>query len=434
MVGQISTVYFQSYQLAYDVAKRTEMAFQHELAVYDGSFIEFGYWDNLKKGLLAGERLNNDLRRMEAAYLDKDARELELRKHVSLARLDPAALIQLRETGSCEVEIPEALFNLDYPGHYMRRLKSVSLSIPSVTGPYTGVQCTVTLLANRIRVNAVDGETPYEGSDDPNFITNIGGIQSIATSSGQDDSGLFELNLGDERYLPFEGAGAVGRWRLELENEFRAFDYDTISDVILHLRYTARDGGASLRKKVAAALSNSINEIVSATELTGLHHFTSLRHEHATEFHHFLHPEGSDLHKTAITFSRDQLPYMFAGRKITISGAILLLKLRHPNLYKPGKPLAFEVQRSDKKTSTGKAEVVEGAFGGLPHCELTQIDDLLDAEERWILQATQETVSLLPAELRREIIVDGKAVDRLRPEEIMDIGLLIHYEVGDRSE
>ena len=50
----------------------------------------------------------------------------------------------------------------------------------------------------------------------------------------------------DERYLPFEGAGAISTWRLDLSKQFRTFDYDTISDVILHLRYTARDGGQAL--------------------------------------------------------------------------------------------------------------------------------------------------------------------------------------------
>ena len=33
--------------------------------------------------------------------------------------------------------------------------------------------------------------------------------EAIATSSGQNDSGLFELNFRDERYLPFEFHGAM---------------------------------------------------------------------------------------------------------------------------------------------------------------------------------------------------------------------------------
>ena len=84
MVGQISGIYFQSYQLAYDVAKRAECAYRYELGLNDSSFIQFGYWDSLKKGLLAGERLTYDLKRMEVAYLDQNKREYEIAKHVSL--------------------------------------------------------------------------------------------------------------------------------------------------------------------------------------------------------------------------------------------------------------------------------------------------------------------------------------------------------------
>ena len=52
MVSQISCIYFQSYQMAYDLAKRAEKAYQHELGLSASSFITFGYWDSLKKGLL----------------------------------------------------------------------------------------------------------------------------------------------------------------------------------------------------------------------------------------------------------------------------------------------------------------------------------------------------------------------------------------------
>ena len=47
----------------------------------------------------------------------------------------------------------------------------------------------------------------------------------------------------DERYLPFEGAGVISKWRIELPKEFRQFDYDTISDVVVRVRYTSVDGG-----------------------------------------------------------------------------------------------------------------------------------------------------------------------------------------------
>ena len=141
MIGRVSGIYFQSYQLAYDVAKRAETAYRFELGLEESNFIQFGYWDNLKRGLLAGERLYHDIKRMEVAYLDQNQREYKITKHVSLLRLDPLALAQLKQTGECFVSVQEALFDLDYPGHYFRRIKNASVTLACITGPYVGVNC-----------------------------------------------------------------------------------------------------------------------------------------------------------------------------------------------------------------------------------------------------------------------------------------------------
>ena len=84
MAGSLSATYFQSYQLAYQMCKQVERCYQFELGIQDSSFIQFGYWDSLYKGLLAGETLNHDLRRMQASYLQQNARRYELSRYVSL--------------------------------------------------------------------------------------------------------------------------------------------------------------------------------------------------------------------------------------------------------------------------------------------------------------------------------------------------------------
>jgi hypothetical protein len=82
------------------------------------------YWDPARKGLLSGEQLHFDLRRMDIAYLKSQA-GLRDQRHVSLLQIDPVALIALRKTGRCEFSIPELLYDLDCPGHYMRRIKAL---------------------------------------------------------------------------------------------------------------------------------------------------------------------------------------------------------------------------------------------------------------------------------------------------------------------
>ena len=89
MVSSLSATYFQSYQLAYQMCKQVERCYQFELGIQNSSFIQFGYWDSLYKGLLAGETLNHDLRRMQASYLQQNARRYELSRYVSLGILNP---------------------------------------------------------------------------------------------------------------------------------------------------------------------------------------------------------------------------------------------------------------------------------------------------------------------------------------------------------
>ncbi len=354
MVSQISAIYFQSYQLTYDIAKRSERAYRFELGLEDSNFIQFGYWDSLKKGLLSGEKLHYDLKRMEIAYLDQNKREYEITKHISLAMLDPIALVKLKETGECFVNLPEPIFDLDYPSHYMRRIKNASLTIPCVTGPYTSVNCTLTLLKNSVRKNTAPG-TQYarntDGNglfiDDDRFMDSLGAIQSIVTSSGQNDSGLFEPNLRDERYLPFEGAGAISEWRLELPKEFKQFDYDTISDVILHLRYTAREGGGILKDKAIAAVENILKEatLKLAENRAGLYRLFSVKHEFPNAFHKLLNPSGA-VQTTEFDLSKQHFPYFLADEELQISEVTVYLK---PKEKEPvNVPLQFSVNGTGK--------------------------------------------------------------------------------------
>ncbi|GIX46748.1 MAG: hypothetical protein KatS3mg131_0959 [Candidatus Tectimicrobiota bacterium] len=104
----------QCFQFAFDIARKAERALQHELGNPGLSFLQFGYLAG-KEGLLAGERLYLDLKRMEMAYHEQNRREYELTKHVSLLQVDPLALIHLRTTGRCTVRLPEMLFDMDGP-------------------------------------------------------------------------------------------------------------------------------------------------------------------------------------------------------------------------------------------------------------------------------------------------------------------------------
>jgi hypothetical protein len=314
MTGQLSSVFFATYQVALDTARRAERALAFELGLRESHYLRPGYWDTLKSGLLAGERLSHDLKRMELAYLEHNQREYELTKHISVRQLDPMALIRLKETGTCEISLPETLFDLDCPA-YLRRIKTVGLSIPCVTGPYTSVNCRLTLLTSKVRHSNTLRMGKYrrdDAVDDPDdrFTDDHGLIQSMVTSTATNDSGLFETNLRDERYLWFEGAGAISTWRLELPSEFRQFNHDTIADVILHLRYTARDGGEQLR---TAALAN-LNDEFEDAKSQPLARMVSLRHEYPSEWARLTASAAGPRTET-VRIGKETFPYLFQDQR-----------------------------------------------------------------------------------------------------------------------
>ena len=168
-------------------------------------------------------------------------------------------------------------------------------------------------------------DTQGKPSDDSRFIDSSGTVQLIATSNAQNDSGLFELNFRDERYLPFEGAGAISTWRLELSGkwqnadgnivELAQFDFNTISDVILHLRYTARDGGDLLKNSAIDALMKNLDAMMKLAEDSGgFYRLFSLRHDFPTEWAAFVNGTGD----FTATIRKDYFPYFTQGKQINI--------------------------------------------------------------------------------------------------------------------
>jgi len=333
MIDKLNDAHKQGYQLAYDMARRAEKAYRFELGIQQSNFVQYGYYNDAYLGITAGEQLQLALKQMEAAYLENNIREFELVKHISLKQGNPLALLQLIETGTCSFDLKEALFDMDYPGHYLRRIKSVGITIPCVAGPYTTVNSTLRLSANSLRINTdITGGYPHKTSGgllvaDDRFVENSIPFVAIATSSAQGDSGVFELNFRDERYLPFEGAGALSSWQLELNGkfidngvvtDFSQFDYDTISDVVIHMRYTAREADDKdrhiFRQSVVATLPPQ-----SVTQLF------SLRHDFPSQWQTFLNqPDPNTGNQTCeVPILADQMPYFLLKTIAKISNIAL---------------------------------------------------------------------------------------------------------------
>ena len=313
----MQTTYRKGYTSAYAMAKLAEQAYRFERNDSTTILLSEPYWSQTQSGLLSGEMLLGDLQKMELGFIETNYRMPEITQSFSMMQIDPAALINLRQNASCNFSIPELCFDLFYPGQYCRKIKAVRITIPCVAGPLTNIGATLTLTASKLRLKA--------SLDASNVIPiQLNHSVVIATSTAQNDTGVFEFNFRDERYMPFEGAGAISSWKVELPSGFRQFDYQTISDVIIHISYTAQQDD-SLRVQVEAGNKG----IANALKSTPLARLFSLRQEFPSVLNRLLHsPVNTSL---TMSITPNYLPFFVASGAVQVGPAKLLLRTATAN-------------------------------------------------------------------------------------------------------
>lgn len=144
----------------------------------------------------------------------------------------------------------------------------MSLLIPCIVGPYTSLNCTLRLVQHKYRISTEAGSgTLYleKATDDLRFRTDNIPINAIAIgsptpSSGAGSTGSFSIDFARDQYSPFEGAGVISTWQINLPPKFRQFEYRTISDIVLQLRYTAIDGGANFSRAASESVQEKIKK------------------------------------------------------------------------------------------------------------------------------------------------------------------------------
>ena len=309
MAAKLSRVCRRAYTVAHDLAKAAERAYQFETDS-TAFFVAGDNWDPSRAGLMAGEQLSVQIAAMEADFLTINTRRPEIRQSFSLAMLDGGALVQLRQTGACTIRIPEVAFETLYPGQYRRLIKGVRVSIPAVVGPFTNVSARLTLLKGEVEAEDRDAltERPVAKND------------AISLSGAVNDSGTFEFSHQDQRFLPFEGAGAVSEWRLELPSAIRSFDYDTITDVLIHLDYTALDGDRMQAETDLAAA------IAAHAAGPGLFRLISLRHEIPAAWARLTGPAPTAPQDVDFTLTEKHFPHLLRGRDVQLSATTIYLR------------------------------------------------------------------------------------------------------------
>ncbi|MNX79785.1 hypothetical protein D3C86_1114280 [compost metagenome] len=246
--SKFASFYYTAFNTAQSLCQAAEACWQYEMGDFTQTFIRPGAWNSSYRGLGAGEELKMSLQQMYREYVQNNKRDLEIRKTVSLKNLkdkDPASTINktwtdinaaLTSNGAFEFELTPKMFDDDYAGqnHYLRRIKTISVSLPGTVGPFEDIRAVLSQSYSKVEM------LPAAGTAKENLRVS----QQIALSHGVDDNGLHQLNFQDERYLPFEYTGAISRWTLTFPNS-AAQDamLKSLTDIIIHVSYTARSSG-----------------------------------------------------------------------------------------------------------------------------------------------------------------------------------------------
>jgi tetratricopeptide (TPR) repeat protein len=242
MADILEGVYRSVLQQATAVARlaSSQLAFERQEA--PPAFIQADYWtvrESLtnglgeqpdRKGLTGSTRLLNDIELLNQHALDTDRRKLNITKTISLAQLAPLEFEQFRNSGVFTVATPMSLFDQDFPGQYLRLVKRVRLSLFALIPPTAGIKATLTAsAASRVVV----------GGDLFQTIRVQHGPESLALTSTQNATGVFDFDIQPEMLAPFEGIGVDTVWEFKLPKAANPFNYNTIADVLLTLDYSA---------------------------------------------------------------------------------------------------------------------------------------------------------------------------------------------------
>ncbi|TFF38619.1 neuraminidase-like domain-containing protein [Pseudomonas sp. RIT623] len=285
--AQASGWYATCFDVAVSLCNAAEACWQFETGRYDTRILRPVVWRADRYGLNAFGDLKMDLERLLQEWLMRNERQLEIRKDVSLQALlqeglvcdengtayDPAKdTVQSILTGKGELwfTLSEDLYNQDYPGHYQRRLHSVALSMPALLGPYENVRVELRQSQSRLLIEAdIDGvkhlsaKTPGSG-DDRYVRLSLRPGQRTCHSMADRDTGMFNFDPSDERYLPYEGCGAVSTWHLHLPlHDRQGGMLASLSDVIVHVAYYALRGDRQFEQDVKQLLETVSPRVAS---------------------------------------------------------------------------------------------------------------------------------------------------------------------------
>jgi len=207
---------------------------------------------------------------------------------------------------------------------------------------------------------------------------------------------------------------------MSTDKELRQFDYSTISDVILHLDYTARDDAGLFKDKAAIYVKDFLMNTADAAEQPIVQMF-SMKHEFPTEWYRFLHPDTEGAEQILnFTVGKDRLPFVVHDRNIVVETIDVFAKCTKTLSYDMF--MSYVNLTGDMVTSTEISMPQSDAYGGLNKKTIDVNDAGLSLDELDIAKP-------MSVKVKRSTASDYTSL-ATEPDEIEDMFLVFHYKLS----
>lgn len=197
------------------------------------------------RGLTGSARLLGDLYQLDQYAFDTDKRKTGVTRTISLAQLVPAEFQRFKDSGVLVFATPGELFDRDFPGLYLRLLRSVSVSVIALVPPVEGIKAT---LSSTGVSRVVVGPEPFQ------TVVIRREPETVALSIPIGGNGAVVMEGSSAMYLPFESGGIDATWEFRLPRAANRFDYAGLTDVLMTFEYSALFN-ADYRQRVTQQLS-----------------------------------------------------------------------------------------------------------------------------------------------------------------------------------
>ena len=400
LAGVLADIYAFFLRIAAATGTQAELQLAFERQEQPAGLLKSDYWRFVnsssagndsgkdRRGITGSARLAQDLYSLDQRAFDTDRRAFNLAQSFSLSRLMPIEFEEFRRTGSLSFATPMSWFDEGFPGHYMRLIKRVRLSVAALIPPSQG-----------IRASLVNNGLTRVVTSDAGFPTVVirQDPEMVALTSPSSSTGVFELDMQSEMLLPFEGSGVNGTWFLELPRAANPIDFDSLVDVVLTIEYTARYS-ADLRERVVKAMP---------TTASGVRTF-SVRRDLPDAWYELANG-SAPIASFAVTVARTGFPLGVTDIRVTEVSCIcvmknggdgefrsdLLISLANGNSRK-GAPLDSLGGVVSTRRSTGAAWHVDDRGNPV----IDELPTLESGEEKWMFSFSDSAIPGSPSILK----------------------------------